>query len=264
MPTILRLHSITGGYNCHISSKQLETRNPQQCIRPIRTQGSQQSRRPHVHGRQWGHSHQQWSGTQHIACNKSSDVIGCRGWTWRTVHQRQNGSLHAMHSWRNGTSSNLHPHTNQQFNCPRTTHKQNNAQGVEGQGHEIPLVELLQSTRPKSFLLETWNTKFGGLLDQASSSQPPRSFLATYSNLFKEHGKQIFCQENLIDTSICGTNGSTTKTNCSQRRLMAQRQGCVRLAGKTSWGKDNYPRPSPISNRILQNAVPTKAHSIVQ
>ncbi len=84
------------------------------------------------------------------------------------------------------------------------------------------------------FLLETWNTKFGGLLDQASSSQAPQIFLATNTNIFKEHGKQFFCQENLIDTSICGTIGSTTTNNCSQRRLMAQLQGCVRLAGRTS------------------------------
>jgi hypothetical protein len=115
----------------------------------------------------------------------------------------------------------LHPHTNRQFNCPRTTHKQSFAQGVEGHGHEIPLVVLPQSTGPVLFLLETWNTKFGGLLDQASSSQPSQSFLATNTNLFKEHGTQIFHQENLINTRICGTNGSTTKTNCSQRRLMA-------------------------------------------
>jgi hypothetical protein len=38
----------------------------------------------------------------------------------------------------------------------------------------------------------------------------------------------------------------------------------VRLAGSTSWWKDSYPRPSPISNRILQNAIPAKAHSVVQ
>ncbi len=38
----------------------------------------------------------------------------------------------------------------------------------------------------------------------------------------------------------------------------------VRLAGSTSWGKDNYPRPSPISNRILQNAIPVEAYSVVQ
>jgi hypothetical protein len=63
------------------------------------------------------------------------------------------------------------------------------------------------------FLLETWNTKFGGLLDQASSSLPPQSFVATNTNLFKEHGKKIFHQETLINTSICGTNGSTTMNN---------------------------------------------------
>jgi hypothetical protein len=116
----------------------------------------------------------------------------------------------------------LHPHTNQQFNCPHTTHQKNYALGVEGNGHEIPLVTLPQSTGSVLFLLETWKTKFGRLLDQASSSQPPESFSVTNTNLFKEHGIQIFCQENLIDTSIYGVIGSTTANNCSQRRLMAQ------------------------------------------
>ena len=115
-------------------------------------------------------------GTQYFADNKSSNVIGCRSQTWRIVHQCQNGSLHAMHSQRNGTSTTSYPHTNRQFNCPCTTHQQNYAQGIEGHGHDIPLVALPQSTGPVSFLLETWNTKFGRLLDQASSSQPPQSF----------------------------------------------------------------------------------------
>ncbi len=172
MLTILRLCSITRGCNHHILSKQHETHNTQQRIVPTRTQVPQQSRRPHVNGRQWGHSHHQWSGTQHIAANKSSDVIGCRSRTWRIIHQRQNGSLHAMHSQRNGTSTNLHPRTNQQLNCPCTTHQQNYAQGFEGHRHEIPLVALPQSTGPVSFLLETWNPKFGRLLDQAPASQP--------------------------------------------------------------------------------------------
>jgi hypothetical protein len=192
MPTILRLCRITGGCNHHILSKKHETYDPQQRIIPIRTQGLQKSRRPHVHGRQRGHSHQQQSSTQHIADTKSSDVSGCRGQTWCTVHQRQNSSLHAMHSQRNGTSTNLHPRKNQQFNCPHTTHQLNYAQGVEGHGHEIPLDALLQSTGPVSILLETWNTKFGVLLDQASSSQPPQCFLATNNNLFKVHGNKYF------------------------------------------------------------------------
>jgi hypothetical protein len=84
------------------------------------------------------------------------------------------------------TSTNLHPHTNRQFNCPGTTHQQNYEQGFEGHGHVIPLVALPQSTGPVSFLLETWNTNFGGLLGQASSSQPPQSFLATNTNIFNK------------------------------------------------------------------------------
>jgi hypothetical protein len=45
------------------------------------------------------------------------------------------------------------------------------------------LVALPQSTGPVSISLETWNTKFGGLLDQASSSQPPQGFLVTNPNV---------------------------------------------------------------------------------
>ncbi len=152
----------------------------------FRTQGPQQSQRPHVHGRHRVHSHQQWSVTQHITDNKSSDVIGRRSQTWCIVHQCKNGSLHATHSQGNGTSTNLHPHTNQQLDCPHTTHQQNYAQGFKGHGHAIPLAALLQSTGPVSFLLETWNPKFGGLLDQASSSKPPQSFLATNPNIFNK------------------------------------------------------------------------------
>jgi hypothetical protein len=48
----------------------------------------------------------------------------------------------------------------------------NSAQGVEGHGYAIPLVALPQGAGPVSILLETWSTKFGRLLDQASSSQP--------------------------------------------------------------------------------------------
>jgi hypothetical protein len=59
----------------------------------------------------------------------------------------------------------------------------------------ISLVALPQSTGPVSFLLETWNTKFGGLLDQASSSQPPQSFLATNTNIFEEPSTKSFVKK---------------------------------------------------------------------
>ncbi len=276
MPTILRLHSIIRGCNCHISSKQHETCNPQQCIVPIRTQGSQQSERPHDHCRHWGHSHQQWSGSQHVAYNKSSDVIFCRGQTWRIFHQRQNGSLHVTHSWENGTSTNSNPHTNWQFNCPCTTHQQNYAQCFEGRGHLIPLVALPQSTGPVSFLLESWDTNLADywtkhhpashhkaywqqILTSSTSKMATEVFPSSHENFhpltsLKNTATESFVK-NLINTSICGITGSTTMNNCSQRHLMAQWQGCVRLAGNTSWRN---------SNRIPQNAIPAKAHSVVQ
>ncbi len=287
MPAIFRIHSITRRHNCHLPSKQYETRNTQQCIVPNWNQGPKQSQRPHAHGRHGGHPHQQWSGTQYFADNRSSDVIGRRGQTGCIVHQRQNSGLNAMYTQWNGTPANSHPHPNQQFDCPCTTHQQNSAQGVEGHGHAIPLVALPQSTGPVSILLETWNTKFGRLPDQASSSQSPQGFLATNLNVIltwpwehqiqysKEHGNQVLCQEHSINTIICGTIGSKTKNICSQRRLIAQYQGCVRLAVSRSWGKDMYsqvsslkdiylrPRPSPFGNRIPHNTIPAKAHSIV-
>jgi hypothetical protein len=88
-----------------------------------------------------------------------------------------------MHTQGNGTSTNLHPHPNQQFYCPRTTCQQNYAQGIEGHEHAIQLVAFPQSTGPVSILLETWNTKFRTLLNQASTSQPPQGFLATNPNV---------------------------------------------------------------------------------
>ncbi len=120
-----RLCSITRRRNPHLPSKQYETCDTGQRIVSIWTQGLQQSRWPHVHGRNGGHPHQQWRGTQYFANKQSSDVIGCRGRTGCIVHQSQNNSVDALHTQGNGTSANLHPHPNQQFNCSRTTHQKN-------------------------------------------------------------------------------------------------------------------------------------------
>ncbi len=123
-------------------------------------------------------------------------------------------------------------------------------QGIEGHGNAIPLIALPRSAGQVLILLQTQNTEFGRLLDQASSSQPPQSFSATNLNLchywFREHQiehskedcNQVLCQEHSIATIICTTVGSKTKNNCNQRRLNAQRQGCVRLADCPSWEKD--------------------------
>jgi hypothetical protein len=54
-----------------------------------------------------------------------------------------------------------------------------------------------QSLGPVLFLLETWNTKFGGLLDQASSSQPPQSFLATNTTSLKNTATKSFVKKTL-------------------------------------------------------------------
>ncbi len=191
MPSIFRLPSITKRWNHHLPSEWYETCNTQGCIVSIWTQGMQQSWRPHVHRRHRGHPNQQWSGTQYFANNQNSDVIARRGRTWRIVHQCQNSNLDMTHTQGDGTSANLHPHPNQQFSCTHTTHQKNSAQGIEGHEHAIPLVALLQSTGSVSILLETWNTEFGRLLDQASSSQPPLIFSATNCNAchywYQEH-----------------------------------------------------------------------------
>jgi hypothetical protein len=73
-----------------------------------------------------------------------------------TVHQCQNGSLLATHSWRNGMYTNLHPHTNQQFNCPRTTHQQNYAQGIEGHGHGFHWLRCHEAQDQYCFYLRPW------------------------------------------------------------------------------------------------------------
>ncbi len=86
----------------------------------------------------------------------------------------------------------------------------------------------------------TWigQTTFGGETGPTSASQG--------------HGdtiKQSFLKSNEFVTLQYGNQTS---------------HAAVRLAGRSSWGKDNYPRPNPISNRILQYTIPAKAHSIVQ
>ncbi len=182
-----------------------------------------------------------------------------------------------MHTQGNGTSTNTPPHPNQQYDCPCTTHQQISSQGIEVHGHRIQLTALPWSTGPTSILLEIRNTTFGWLLDHASasSSQPPQGLMTTNPNVGhhwpwehqmeyskKEHGNQVLCQEHYINTIICGTNSSKTKNDCSQRCLIAQRQGCVRLAASPSWGKDMHaqvshlkdiylkPRPNLLGNRI--------------
>jgi hypothetical protein len=75
------------------------------------------------------------------------------------------------------------PQSKPTIDCPCTTYQKNSAQGIEGHGHAIPLFVLPRITGPVSILLETWNTKFGGLLDQASSSQPPQGLLTTNPNI---------------------------------------------------------------------------------
>ncbi len=114
---------ITRGCNCHLPSKQYESRNTQQCIVPMLTQGPKQSWWPHVHGRHRGHPHQQWSSTQYLAENKGNDVISRRGQSGSIVYPCQNSGLNMMHIQGNGTSATMHPHPNRKFNCPRTTHQ---------------------------------------------------------------------------------------------------------------------------------------------
>ncbi len=79
MSTIFGLRSITGQSHRILPCKRHETRNPQRRVLPLGTKGSQQSRRPRVHGRLGGNTHQQRSGIKHLANYKSSDVIGRRG-----------------------------------------------------------------------------------------------------------------------------------------------------------------------------------------
>jgi hypothetical protein len=80
----------------------------------------------------------------------------------------------------------------------------------------------------------------------------------------KNTATKSFVKKILMTPSFVERLAAKITNNCSQRRLMAQQQGCVRLAGSTSWGKDKYPRPRPIRDRILQNTIPAKPHSIVQ
>ncbi len=62
---------------------------------------------------------------------------------------------------------------------------------------------------------------------------------------------------------VCIENGNTNNGPTGRSHPISLAKS-VRLAGSTSWGKDKYPRPSPICNRIRQNAILAKANSVVQ
>ena len=79
LQTVFGLHVMPRRSRTHLLSEQHGPRNPQRRVLPLRTEGSQQSRRPHVHGRLGGNTHQQWGGVEYLADYKSSDVIGRRG-----------------------------------------------------------------------------------------------------------------------------------------------------------------------------------------
>ncbi len=250
MPSFFRLCSILRRRNCHLPSKQYETRDTQRHVVSIWTQGLQQSWQPHVHGRHRGHPNQQWSGTQYFSNYQSSDVIGRRGQAGIIVHQRNNNVFDATQAQGNGTSTKLHPHPNWQFDRTCATHQQNSAQGVENHGYAIPLVALLRCAGPVSILLETWNTEFGGLLDQASSCQPPKKNwpqILTSATTDPEYIKlstpkntatKSFVKYILKTPSFVEKLAAKIKNNCSQRCLIEQWQGCVRLTVSPSCQKD--------------------------
>ncbi len=150
---------MTGRCHRHLPSKQHETCNSQQCVLPVGTKSSQQSRRPHVYGRHGGDPHQQRGSIEHFTNNQSNDVIGRGGRTQRAVHQRQNSGVHATDTQGIGTSATTNTHPNQQFDRTHTTHQQDPPQGAKGHGYAIPLVTLPRSTGPVLLLLEAGDTE---------------------------------------------------------------------------------------------------------
>ena len=104
--------SLTGRSHCNLPCKRYETHNPQRRVLPLGTEGSQQSRRTHVHGRLGGNTHQQQGVIKYLANYISSDVIGRRGRIGSTVHQRQNRCVHATNTRGNGTPTTTHSHPN--------------------------------------------------------------------------------------------------------------------------------------------------------
>ncbi len=161
--------------------------------------------------------------------------IGC------TVHQCQNGHVHATGTQRNGTSTTTNSHPNWQFYRTRTTYQQNPPQGIESHGYAIQLATVPRRTGPISILLETRDAEPSRLLDQTPPDQPQQVVLSPNSDITKrprvpkidhstEYRVQIICQEHPKNPNLCGTNSCKTTNTCSQKCLKAQWQGCVRLA----------------------------------
>ena len=101
---------------------------------------------------------QQWGGIKYLTNSKSSDVISRRGRIGRTVHQRQNGRVHATDTQGNGTSATTHSNPNQQFYRTHTTYQQNPPH-IESHGYAIQLAKVPRCTGPISILLETRDTE---------------------------------------------------------------------------------------------------------
>ncbi len=151
--------SITRRRNCHLPSKQYETRNTQQRIVSIWTQGPKQSQWPHVHGRLRGHSHQQWGSTQNLQIIRavmSSAVEAILG----TLFINPITGVSIQHTFKKMDICTIAPPSKPTIQLPTHYSQKKLCPRCWGHGHEIPLVALLQSTGPVLFLQETWNTEF--------------------------------------------------------------------------------------------------------
>ncbi len=212
---------------------------------------------PKAHSRTGGHM--LMAGTEDIPINNGAVLnilqiiravmFGCQGRIRRIVHQHQNSGINAAHTQGNGTFANLHPHLNQQFDCSRTNPQQSSAQAprrwrpwtcnstgcIAAKGRTS-----IDFTGDLKHII--WQITGPNIIQPATTNL----FLATNSNIChywsqenimkysKDFCNQVLCQEYSIDTIICGTINSKTKNNCSQRWLIAQWQGCVRRAVRTS------------------------------
>ncbi len=123
----------------------------------------------------------QWRCTQHCPAHQSSHVFSGRSKTWRTLHQRTQGSPATPTSWRNGTPTTTNSDTNWQQHHPWGGQQQHPTATSKSNGHEISLAPMLWSPKTIPFLLASQQDKLSWLLDQTSLRRPSHQAAPTNS-----------------------------------------------------------------------------------
>jgi hypothetical protein len=101
-------------------------------------------------------------------------------------HLRQNGSLHALHSQGNGHPKTCAPTQTDNSTAHALLTNKIMPKALKAMDMRFYWLHCREAQDQYHFLLETWNPRFGRLLDHTLSSQPPQSFLATNPNVLNK------------------------------------------------------------------------------